>query len=57
MIRRFSGVPDMLGRDVNPVVWTREEFEQRRASGDHFLANVSSEPTIMIVGEAVSMSE
>ena len=45
-----------LGRDVNPLVWTREEFEQRRASADHFLANVLSEPTIMIVGEAVSMS-
>ena len=57
VIRRFSGVPDMLGREVNPVVWTRREFEQRRASADHFLAHLLSEPTIMIVGEAVSMSQ
>ena len=53
VVRRFSSVQDVLGREVNPVVWTREEFEQRRASDDHFLADVLSEPIIMIVGDGV----
>jgi predicted nucleotidyltransferase len=56
VVRRFSVVPDVLGREVNPVVWTPEEFEQRQASGDHFLATVLNEPTIMIADEAGSMS-
>ena len=57
VVRRFSGVHDSLGREVNPVVWTREEFERRRACADHFLIDVLSGPTIMIVGEPVTMSE
>ena len=57
VIKRLSGVAEVLGRDVNPVVWTHEEFEQRRAGADHFLANVLSEPTVMVLGERVSMSE
>ncbi len=57
VVRRFSSVQDVLGRDVNPVVWTREEFEQRRATADHFLGDVLSEPTIMIVGEGVTVAE
>ncbi len=57
VVRRFSSVQDVLGRDVNPVVWTREEFEQRRATADHFLTNVLSEPITMIVGEGVTVAE
>ena len=57
VVRRFSSVQDVLGRDVNPVVWTREEFEQRRATADHFLTNVLSEPIIMIVGEGVTVAK
>lgn len=47
----LSGVSEKIGREINPKVFTPEEFEKRRRSGDHFLKNVLSEPRIFIIGD------
>lgn len=56
VIKRLSAAGDTLGREVNPVVWTREEFEQRRTGGDHFLATVLRGPTVMIHGDPPNLA-
>ncbi len=48
--RRLAPVQDRLGREINPVVWTRAEFERRTESDDHFLMNVLRGPRLMVVG-------
>ena len=40
-----------LGREINPIVWTRKEFARRRREADPFLARVLDGPTIPILGE------
>ena len=49
--RRLRKDHDALGREINPVVWTRVEFERRRARHDAFLNRVIAERTIPVIGE------
>jgi len=49
-IKRLSEVPDLLGREVNPVVWTRDEYQQRLVQQDHFLLNIMQQPRLEIKG-------
>jgi predicted nucleotidyltransferase len=39
-----------LGREVNTVVMTVEEFRKRRGKKDHFLSTVLREPKLMVIG-------
>jgi predicted nucleotidyltransferase len=50
VVGRLAAAQDQLGREVNPVVWTREEFERRRRAKDRFLGRVLSGLRLMIVG-------
>ena len=40
-----------IGREVNPTVYTRKEFEERRRSGNHFLMSVLATETLPIIGD------
>ena len=51
--RRLARAQDHLGREINPVVWTRTEFERRRNSDDHFLSNVLRGSMLMVVGTGI----
>jgi predicted nucleotidyltransferase len=51
--RRLAPAQDQLGREINPVVWTRSEFERRMDSDDHFLKNILRGPRLMVVGPGV----
>ena len=50
-VTRLSGVSEELGREVNPIVWKREEYERRRQERDHFLMRVEEGETLYVVGE------
>jgi predicted nucleotidyltransferase len=50
LARRLSGVAGKIGREINPHVFTLEEFHRRRQSGDHFLSTVLAAPRIFIIG-------
>ncbi len=50
-VRRLENAQERLGREINPVVWTRHEFEGRRTTGDHFLTRVLSGARLMVVGD------
>src|SRR5207253_7772093 len=47
----LAGVAEKVGREINPKVFTLEEFHRRKRTGDHFLKNVLSEPRIFIIGD------
>jgi DNA-binding transcriptional ArsR family regulator len=51
VVRRLSLIQEAMGREINPVVWTRAEFERRRAAKDAFLARVMAGPRLAVVGE------
>ena len=50
VIRRLSRAQETLGREINPVVWSAEEFTRRQAGRDAFLKRVKDGPFIPIVG-------
>ena len=49
-VRRVAPLYEHLGREINPVVWTKAEFERRRSAGDHFLTNLLSGPQLQVIG-------
>lgn len=50
-VRRLASARDTLGREINPVVWTREELERRRSRHDPFASRVLNGPRLMVIGE------
>lgn len=46
----LSGVLEQVGREVNPITMTLEEFRRRQETGDHFLSNVLESPKFFIIG-------
>jgi predicted nucleotidyltransferase len=51
VVGRLSGIPNRLGREVNPHVFTAKEIETRRAGGDHFVKTVLAGPKLYIAGD------
>ena len=46
----LSTVSDRLGREVNPVTLSPDEWEERLRDEDHFLSAVAREPKIIVLG-------
>lgn len=46
----LGGVTDRVGRELNPHIFSVEEFHRRRKTGDHFLTTVLGEPKIFVIG-------
>jgi hypothetical protein len=40
----------VLGREINPTVYSSAEFDRKRAAKDHFLARVLAEPRLIVLG-------
>jgi predicted nucleotidyltransferase len=49
--RWLSGVPEKLGREVNPHVMSADELRRRREAGDQFVSRVLSSPKLFAVGD------
>jgi len=49
-VRRLGTAQDTLGREINPNVWTRREFDRRRTERDPFLSRILAAPTIPVIG-------
>jgi predicted nucleotidyltransferase len=41
-----------LGREVNPVVMTKNAYREKQAGGDRFISRVASEPKMFVMGDA-----
>jgi DNA-binding transcriptional ArsR family regulator len=46
----LSGVDTRMGREINPHVFTAEEFRQRKKTRDHFLSTVLAAPKLFVRG-------
>lgn len=46
----LSGLQEKVGREVNPHVFTVEEFKKRLKSKDHFISNVLKEEIKVLIG-------
>jgi len=46
----LSGIPERIGREVNPYVLNRTEFHKRLQNKEHFLTNVLQSPKIFVIG-------
>lgn len=41
---------ELLGREINPTVYTSAEFARKRAGKDHFLISVLDKPKLFVLG-------
>ena len=46
----LRGARELLGRPINPTVYTREEFLKKRKAKDHFLTRVLDRPKVFVIG-------
>ena len=46
----LSGIPEQIGREINPHVFSVKEFKNRIAQKEHFISQVIKEPKIFIIG-------
>lgn len=42
---------ELLGRDINPSIYTPAEFAKKRAARDHFLSRVLDKPKLFVLGD------
>jgi len=42
---------ELLGREINPVVYSPAELERKRAAQDHFLTRVLAGPRLIVLGD------
>jgi len=55
VVRRLHGVPDQIGREINPVVWTETEYRHRLYEEEHFLAEILQGPRITVIGDPIEV--
>jgi len=52
----LSGIPERIGREVNPFILSRAEFRKRLQEKEHFLSSVLRSPKIFIIGNEHDLS-
>jgi predicted nucleotidyltransferase len=57
VITAIQGVEKRLGRDVNPTVYSEDEFRAKVLAKHHFLTTVLTEPKMLVVGSAAELIE
>jgi len=50
VVEHTAAVQDVLGREVNPTVYTRQEFGKRAHEGHHFIRDVLQHPKVFVIG-------
>ena len=40
---------ELLGRNINPIVYTPDEFDKKRAANDRFLKQVLDKPKLFVL--------
>ena len=43
---------ELLGRDINPTVYSTAEFQKKQAGKDHFLTRVLDKPKLFVIGNS-----
>jgi DNA-binding transcriptional ArsR family regulator len=48
---------ELLGREINPTVYSPAEFTQKRMAKDHFLTEVLTKPRLLVLGNEDELDE
>ncbi|HEY8746807.1 MAG TPA: helix-turn-helix domain-containing protein [Tepidisphaeraceae bacterium] len=48
---------ELLGREINPTVYTPAEFNSRRLAKDHFLTRVLDKPKLFVIGNGSDLDK
>jgi predicted nucleotidyltransferase len=48
---------ELLGREINPTVYTAAEFGKKHAADDHFLKQVLDKPKIFVIGNEYELGK
>ena len=51
LLKAVSKVEKDLGREINYILWSSEEFSKRAESRHHLLVDIARNPVIMLVGD------
>jgi uncharacterized protein len=51
IVKALSSVHDILGREVNPTVYSETEFRTKINEQHYFLNNVLSGKTVFVIGD------
>lgn len=51
LVKLLSGVAMRVGREINPHVFTAEEFARRKKARDHFISTVLAAPKLFVIGD------
>jgi len=46
----LRGARDLLGREINPTVYTPAEFRKKQKTKDHFLTRILDKPKLFVIG-------
>ncbi len=57
VVKALSEAQSQLGREINPVIVTVEEFIARQEKEDRFVARVLDEPKIFVMGKADDLAK
>jgi DNA-binding transcriptional ArsR family regulator len=49
--------PGLLGREINPTVYTSAEFDKKRAAKNHFLTQVLDKPKLFVIGNEYELGK
>lgn len=50
-------VRELLGREINPTIYTPAEFQKKRKTGDSFLKQVLDKPKLFVLGNKDELDE
>ena len=50
-VSALQSAQKMIGREVNPSVYSAREFRAKLQAGHHFLSSVMNAPKVFLVGE------
>jgi len=57
VVKALSEAQSQLGREINPVIMTAEEFIAQQEKEDRFVARVLDEPKIFLMGNADDLAK
>lgn len=51
LTKLLSGLQEKIGREINPHIYSAEEFKQKVSSKDHFITSVINSENKVLIGE------
>ena len=57
LVQALYPAQQMLGREVNPVLYSPEEFAQRAGRGEPFVQEITRKPVIFLMGDKDDLAE